>query len=44
VKVAVGRDYADVSPIKGTYRGTDKHVLSVEVLVTRPEEVPVEAS
>lgn len=34
VKVAVGRDYADVSPLKGTYRGTDKHTLTVEVLVT----------
>lgn len=34
VKVAVGRDYADVSPIKGTYRGVGKRVLTVEVLVT----------
>jgi len=40
VKVAVGRDYADVSPIKGTYRGTSKRHLSVEVLVTRLEEDP----
>lgn len=39
VKVAVGRDYADVSPLKGTYRGTDKHILTVEVLV-RPLETP----
>ncbi len=38
VKVAVGRDYADVSPLKGTYRGTAKRELSVEVLVTRLEE------
>ena len=38
VKVAVGRDFADVSPIKGTYRGTAKRELSVEVLVTRLEE------
>ncbi|HET7535525.1 MAG TPA: transglutaminase family protein, partial [Candidatus Didemnitutus sp.] len=35
VKVAVGRDYADVPPIKGTYRGTGKRTLSVDVLVTR---------
>ncbi|MBP6863996.1 MAG: transglutaminase family protein [Candidatus Didemnitutus sp.] len=40
VKVAVGRDYADVSPLKGTYRGTDKHRLSVEVLVSEIEEMP----
>jgi transglutaminase-like putative cysteine protease len=38
VKVAVGRDYADVSPLKGTYRGTAKRQLSVDVLVTRLEE------
>jgi transglutaminase-like putative cysteine protease len=41
VKVAAGRDYADVSPLKGTYRGTAKRQLSVEVLVTRLEEDPV---
>lgn len=35
VKVAIGRDYADVPPIKGTYRGTGKRALNVEVLVTR---------
>ena len=41
VKVAAGRDYADVSPLKGTYRGTAKRQLTVEVLVTRVEEEPV---
>jgi transglutaminase-like putative cysteine protease len=35
VKVAIGRDYADVSPLRGTYRGTATRKLSVEVLVTR---------
>lgn len=38
VKVAVGRDYADVVPIKGTYRGTGKRHLAVEVLVSRVED------
>lgn len=38
VKVATGRDYADVSPLKGTYRGTAKRELSVDVLVSRLEE------
>lgn len=38
VKVAVGRDFADVSPVKGTYRGTAKRELSVEVRVTRLED------
>ena len=39
VKVAGGRDYADVSPLKGTYRGTAKRQLTVDVLVTRLEEM-----
>jgi hypothetical protein len=34
----VGRDFADVSPIKGTYRGTAKREMSVDVQVTRLEE------
>jgi transglutaminase-like putative cysteine protease len=38
VKVAVGRDYADVSPLKGTYRGTGRRQMSVDVLVTRLED------
>ena len=38
VKVAHGRDFADVSPLKGTYRGTAKRELTVDVLVTRLEE------
>ena len=35
VKIAVGRDYADVSPLKGTYRGTGERTLRVDVLVTQ---------
>lgn len=38
VKVATGRDFADVSPLKGTYRGTAKRELFVEVFVSRLEE------
>jgi len=40
VKVAVGRDYADVSPLRGTYRGTASRKLAVEVLVTRLDPDP----
>lgn len=40
VKIATGRDYADVSPIRGTYRGTSERTLRVDVLVTRPDEPP----
>jgi len=38
VKIAVGRDYADVSPLRGTYRGTGERTLRVDVLVTRLDE------
>jgi len=38
IRVAVGRDFADSSPVKGTYRGTAKRELFVDVLVSRLEE------
>ena len=41
VRIAVGRDYADVTPIKGTYRGTSERKLTVDVLVTSLEPVAV---
>jgi transglutaminase-like putative cysteine protease len=41
VKVAVGRDYADVAPLKGTYRGTGERKMTVDVLVTALDPVPV---
>ena len=34
VKIATGRDYSDVSPMRGTYRGTGERTLRVDVLVT----------
>ena len=34
VTIASGRDYADVSPLRGTYRGTAQRKLSVDVHVT----------
>lgn len=34
VKIGSGRDYADVPPLKGTYRGTAERHLHVEVLVS----------
>jgi len=34
VKVAVGRDYADVAPIKGQYQGLPGNMMSVEVQVS----------
>lgn len=35
IKAAVGRDYADAAPLKGTYRGTAQRSLGVDVMVTR---------
>jgi transglutaminase-like putative cysteine protease len=37
VKVAVGRDYDDVAPVKGAYRGTAQCMMSVKVLVEKVE-------
>lgn len=31
VKIAVGRDYADVSPVMGHYKGTTDRTLEVQV-------------
>ena len=33
--MAVGRDYADVAPVQGRYRGTAAQKLEVEVSVER---------
>lgn len=35
VKIAVGRDYADVPPVRGTYKGTTERTLTVEVKVEK---------
>ena len=40
VKVAVGRDYADIRPVNGTYRGAPTRSLKVEVTV-RETKAPV---
>ena len=34
VKIAVGRDYADVPPVSGTYKGTTERTMTVEVKIT----------
>jgi transglutaminase-like putative cysteine protease len=33
VRLAVGKNFSDCSPVKGTYRGTSKHTLEVSVSV-----------
>jgi transglutaminase-like putative cysteine protease len=34
VRLATGRSFGDVSPVKGTYRGTSSHVLEVGVTIS----------
>ena len=34
IRIGVGRDYADVPPVKGTYKGSAKETLKVAVWVT----------
>ena len=34
VKLAVGKNFTDCSPVKGTYRGTSNHTLEVSVSVS----------
>lgn len=34
VRLAVGRNFSDCSPVKGTYRGTSNHTLDVTVTVS----------
>ncbi|MES2691943.1 MAG: transglutaminase family protein [Verrucomicrobiota bacterium] len=34
VKIGAGRDYSDVSPTRGTYRGTTERTMTVDVLVS----------
>ncbi|HCW06898.1 MAG TPA: transglutaminase family protein [Cytophagales bacterium] len=34
VRLAVGRNFSDCSPVKGTYRGTSEHTLEVSVSVS----------
>lgn len=41
VKIAVGRDYADVPPVTGTYKGTTDRKLEVAVTIRRHDAVGV---
>lgn len=41
ITIAWGRDYADVTPIKGVVYGEGNHTLTVEVDVTRTGESPL---
>jgi transglutaminase-like putative cysteine protease len=38
VKIGVGRNYSDVPPVRGTYRGTPERKMQVDVLVSLIDE------
>lgn len=42
VTLAVGRDYSDVSPVRGVIHGGDAHTLKVAVTVAPAAEIPQE--
>ena len=33
IKIGAGRDYGDVSPVSGSYRGTHEHKMTIEVQI-----------
>jgi transglutaminase-like putative cysteine protease len=39
VRLAVGKNFSDCSPVKGTYRGTSNHTLDVHVSVAYEDGV-----
>lgn len=43
VKIGAGRDYTDISPTRGTYRGTANRTMFVDVLVTTSTPAAVSA-
>ena len=49
MQIGIGRDYADVPPMKGIFQGSNAQSLSVQVRVTRnadtaaPVPAPVDA-
>ena len=44
IRVAIGRDYADVPPTRGVYKGESQSELSVTVTVSPADKEPVEAA
>jgi len=42
IRLAVGRNFSDCTPVKGTYRGSSDHVLEVLVSINNNEIAPVE--
>ncbi len=43
VQIGIGRDYSDVPPMKGTFKGPNSQVMSVDVSMTRGTDVKAAA-
>ncbi|WP_460763693.1 transglutaminase family protein [Niabella terrae] len=43
IRLAVGRNFSDVTPVKGTYKGSSDHVLEVSVSIDDREVIPTVA-
>lgn len=41
IRLAVGRNFSDCSPVKGVYKGSAKHILTVSVSVGYEDESPL---
>ncbi|MCH5600561.1 transglutaminase family protein [Niabella ginsengisoli] len=42
IRLAVGRNFSDVTPVKGTYKGSSHHVLEVLVSIDNKAATPIE--
>ncbi|MGN7784782.1 transglutaminase family protein [Niabella sp. 22666] len=42
IRLAVGRNFSDVTPVKGTYKGSSHHILEVLVSIDNRTVVPIE--
>jgi len=42
VRLAVGRNFSDCTPVKGTYKGSSEHTLEVSVIINNGEYKPAE--
>lgn len=42
IRLAVGRNFSDCTPVKGTYKGSSNHILEVSVSINNNEIAPTE--
>ena len=44
VRLAIGRDFSDCTPVKGTYKGSSEHSLEVSVIINNGTEIADDAA